>query len=370
MSAICRFIHAEKAHYAITLLCRVLKKARSTYYAWVAGIEVREARCLADEVLAHEITVIHVASKGTYGVPRVSAELRRRGHLVNRKRVERVMREHGIAGHSRRTGRRSLTKADTWAAPAPDLIGRDFHAVRPGIKAVGDITYIPTAEGWLYLASWLDLATREIIGYSTADHHRADLVVDALGMAAGLGRLEPGCVIHTDRGSEYTSAQCRDRIQELGLRQSIGPDRDLLRQRGGRVVLRRPERGDRHPLLARPGHRPSRDLHVHRDLLQPTPSTQAHQLGLPHASRDSPALPAGSDTRGITETCPRSRGSFTRMFHQMDGTQQVAGASGFISFQNNGNPRNKAVPILRLNGKGQVAFVEVSAAEGKPPQEQ
>ncbi|MFE4802049.1 DDE-type integrase/transposase/recombinase [Streptomyces sp. NPDC056708] len=90
------------------------------------------------------------------------------------------MREHGIAGHTRRTGRRSLTKQDPGAAPAPDLIGRDFHADRPGTRIVGDITYIPTAEGWLYLAGWLDLATREIVGYSMADHHRADLVVDAL----------------------------------------------------------------------------------------------------------------------------------------------------------------------------------------------
>ncbi|MFF1683080.1 DDE-type integrase/transposase/recombinase [Streptomyces sp. NPDC058256] len=101
-------------------------------------------------------------------------------------------------------------------------MGRDFTAGRPGTKVVGDITYIPTAEGWLYLASWLDLATREVIGYSMADHHRAELVVDALDMAAALGRLEPGCVIHRDRGSEYTSGQLRIRIAESGHRQSMG----------------------------------------------------------------------------------------------------------------------------------------------------
>ncbi|WP_159424331.1 DDE-type integrase/transposase/recombinase [Streptomyces sp. 3214.6] len=87
---------------------------------------------------------------------------------------------------------------------------------------VGDITYVPTAEGWLYLPTWLDLATREVIGYSMADHHRADLVVDALDMAAGLGHLDDGCIIHTDRGSECTSAQFRYRLGELGLRQSMG----------------------------------------------------------------------------------------------------------------------------------------------------
>ncbi|MCX4659220.1 IS3 family transposase [Streptomyces uncialis] len=108
MSTICRFIHAEKANYTVVLLCEVLKTARSTYYAWVGGAEAREARRRADEALAHEITVIHIASRRNYGVPRVTAELRRQGRVVNRKRVERVMREHGIAGNSRRTGRRFL----------------------------------------------------------------------------------------------------------------------------------------------------------------------------------------------------------------------------------------------------------------------
>ncbi|MFE6946533.1 IS3 family transposase [Streptomyces chartreusis] len=106
------------------------------------------------------------------------------------------------------------------AGPGPDR--PRFHAERPGIKLVGDITYLATAEGWLYLACWLDLATREVVGYAMADHHRAELVVDALDMAHGRGHLEPGCVIHSDRGSEYTSAQFRDRVRVLGLRQSCG----------------------------------------------------------------------------------------------------------------------------------------------------
>ncbi|MGD3112786.1 DDE-type integrase/transposase/recombinase, partial [Streptomyces sp. YGL11-2] len=131
------------------------------------------------------------------------------------------MREHGIQGAHRRR-RRSLTRPDKKTKPAPDLIGRDFHAKIPGTKLVGDITALPTGEGFLYLACWLDLATREAVGYSMADHHRADLVVDALKMAAGRSRLQPGCVVHSDRGSEYTSSQFRDEIGELGLRQSCG----------------------------------------------------------------------------------------------------------------------------------------------------
>lgn len=221
MSELYRLIHAEKAAYPIVLLCRVLKVSRSSYYAWCKGEAARRARQAADDALAHEIAVVHIASQHTYGVPRVHAELRRLGRRVNRKRVARVMRERDIRGVTRRK-RRSLTRPDAKAKPAPDLIGRDFHAERPGTKLVGDMTYLPTAEGWLYLACWLDLATREVVGYAMADHHRAELVVDALDMARGRGELEPGCVIHSDRGSEYTSTQFREHIGKFGLRQSCG----------------------------------------------------------------------------------------------------------------------------------------------------
>ncbi|RPK75987.1 Integrase core domain protein [Streptomyces sp. ADI97-07] len=221
MTALYRLIHAEKANYPVMLLCRVLHVTRSSYYVWREGEAARQARQAADDALAHEITVLHIATRKTHGVPRIHAELRRLGRRVNRKRIARVMRERGIRGVTRRK-RRSLTRPDAKAKLAPDLIGRDFHAERPGTKLVGDITYLPTAEGWLYLACWLDLATREVVGYAMADHHRAEPVVDALDMAYGRGGLEPGCVLHSDRGSEYTSAQLRYRIMGLGLRQSCG----------------------------------------------------------------------------------------------------------------------------------------------------
>ncbi|MGW0366845.1 IS3 family transposase [Streptomyces sp. NPDC002990] len=221
MSELYRFIHAEKACYPVTLLCRAMKVARSSYYAWCDGEAARQARRAADDALAHEITVLHIASRETYGVPRIHAELRRLGRPVNHKRVARIMREAGIQGVTRRK-RRSLTRAYKKACPAPDLIGRDFHAEIPGTKLVGDITYLPTAEGWLYLACWLDLATREVVGYAMADHHRASLVVDALKMAHGRAELRAGCVIHSDRGSEYTSAELRSAIVKLDLRQSCG----------------------------------------------------------------------------------------------------------------------------------------------------
>ncbi|MDX3245246.1 IS3 family transposase [Streptomyces sp. ME18-1-4] len=136
MSELYRLIHAEKATYPIVLLCRVLKVSRSAYYAWREGEAARRARQAADDALAHEIAVVHIASRHTYGVPRIHAELRRLGRRVNRKRVARVMRERDIRGVTRRK-RRSLTRPDVKAKPAPDLIGRDFHAERPGTKLVG-----------------------------------------------------------------------------------------------------------------------------------------------------------------------------------------------------------------------------------------
>lgn len=111
---------------------------------------------------------------------------------------------------------------DIKAAPAPDLVGRDFTAARPGTKLVGDITYLATVEGWWFLATVIDLATREVIGYAMAEHHRAELVTDDLRMAAGRGALQADCIMHTDRGSEYTSGEFRALVRELDQRQSMG----------------------------------------------------------------------------------------------------------------------------------------------------
>lgn len=153
MTAVYAFIEAEKTTHNVALLCRLLKVARSSFYAWRAGEQARQARQAADDALAHEITVLHIASKHTYGVPRIHAALRRLGHRVNHKRVERVMRERDIAGVTRRR-RQGLTRQAKRAVPAADLLGRDFTAPAPGMRLVGDITFIATEEGWLYLATW------------------------------------------------------------------------------------------------------------------------------------------------------------------------------------------------------------------------
>jgi transposase InsO family protein len=176
----------------------------------------------AEASLVAEIRRIHARSKGTYGAPRVTAELHRRGWSANHKRVERLMRAHGIAGYRPRR-RRGLTRPDTTAAPAPDLLGRLFDPDRVDLAWCGDVTYVPTDEGWLYLASVIDLASRHLLGYSMGTHHDAALVVDALDAAAatrGRARM-PDTIFHTDRGSEYASAACIDACTRLGLRRSM-----------------------------------------------------------------------------------------------------------------------------------------------------
>jgi len=219
-----RCVDAQKAAgFPVAAACQAAGVTRSAYYAWtterrqgLAGRQREQAR------LVGEIRRIHARSHGTYGAPRVTVELRRRGWKVNHKRVERLMRTHGIVGYRPRR-RRSLTRPDTAAAPAPDLLGRLFDPDQPDVAWCSDVTYIPTDEGWLYLASVIDLASRHPLGYSMATHHDATLVCDALGAAVATRGGQPmhGTVFHSDRGSEYTSAACIQACQRLGLRRSM-----------------------------------------------------------------------------------------------------------------------------------------------------
>jgi transposase InsO family protein len=169
-----------------------------------------------------EIRAIHARSRGTYGAPRMTAELRRRGWAVNHKRVERLMGTHGIVGYRPRR-RRSLTRQDTTASPAPDLLGRLFDPDQPNVAWCGDVTWVPTDEGWLYLASVLDLASRRLLGYAMGDHHDAALVCQALEVAvATRGRQRmAGTIFHSDRGSEYTATATVATCQRLGLQRSM-----------------------------------------------------------------------------------------------------------------------------------------------------
>ena len=199
-----RFIPAEKACYPIALLCRALQVSRAGYYAWARrGVSTR-AR--ADVVLTEQIRTIHQSSRGTYGAPRVHAELQASGQRVSRKRVARLMQAATVRGCSRRRQRVCTTVTDPTATAAPNLVARRFEASRPNELWVGDITYLPTDEGWLYLATLLDAYSRRIVGWAMADHLRTELALDALTMALQQRRPPPGQLVHpTDRGCQYTA---------------------------------------------------------------------------------------------------------------------------------------------------------------------
>jgi putative transposase len=217
-------VDAQKAAgFSVVAACTAAGVTRSAYYAWTVRATQGPSDHDREEVrLVAEVRRIHARSGGTYGVPRVHAELHRRDWTVNHKRVERLMRCHGIVGHRPRR-RRSLTRPDRGAAPAPDLVGRLFDPERPDVAWCGDVTWIPTGEGWLYLASVIDLASRHLVGYSMGNHHDAALVVGALEAAVTTrGRAHmPDTIFHSDRGTEYSSTAYVQACQRLGLRRSM-----------------------------------------------------------------------------------------------------------------------------------------------------
>ena len=220
-----RWVAARKAEgFPITMAAKVAGVSRQAFHDWrarqAAGPSSTE---LAETELVAEIRRVHEDFDGAYGEPRVTTELARRGRVVNHKRVERLMRAHEIVGvHKPAKLRTTIAVED--APPLPDLIGRCFDPGAPDVAWVGDITYIPTGQGWLYLASVLDLGSRRLLGYSMADHMRTELVGDALTMAAGArGGATEGTIFHGDRASQYLSADYRQQVAGLGMAQSVGP---------------------------------------------------------------------------------------------------------------------------------------------------
>lgn len=208
----------ERANYPVSLMCRVLEVSRSGLYAWARrGPSVRQA---ADAKLSEQIGAIHVASRSTYGSPRVHRGLRRDGVRVGRKRVERIMRRDGLRGRIRRRFRRT-TDSNHSLPVAPNTLNRQFTVDAPDRVWAGDITYIRTLSGWGYLAVILDLHSRMVVGWALADHMRTELVETAL--LGALGKREPSADLlhHTDRGSQYASASYRGRLDALGIAVSM-----------------------------------------------------------------------------------------------------------------------------------------------------
>lgn len=208
----------NQALYPAATMCRLLGVSTSGYYAWRNRPQSMRAR--VDGILTERICAIHGRSRGTYGAPRIHAELRDEGVHVGRKRVARLMREAGLVGVSRRRGIQT-TRRRPDARPAPDLVERDFAVSGPNRLWVADISYIPTWAGFLYLAVVLDAGSRRVVGWAMENRLRTELVLDALNMAIWQRRPD-GVIHHSDQGCQYTSIPFGLRCRELGVRPSMG----------------------------------------------------------------------------------------------------------------------------------------------------
>lgn len=217
-----RLIAEEKPHHPVSRLARVLGVSRAGFYAWQKRPPSQRAK--SDAALTERIKSIHEETDGIYGAPRIHAELAgEHGVRVGRKRVARLMRAAGLEGVSRRRRYRVGTTTPGGEAPAaPDLVERDFTAARPDELWFADITYVPTWQGWLYLAAVVDACSRYCVGWSMRDDLRADLVYDALGMAVTRRRPEDELVHHSDRGSQYRSLAFGKLLAQSGIAASMG----------------------------------------------------------------------------------------------------------------------------------------------------
>jgi putative transposase len=212
-------ILAEKDNYKIAWMCRLLRVPRSSYYAWLDQGETPTAARRRE--LSVLVAAAFAAGRGADGCRRVTARLHRDGRPCSVGLVAALMRELGLAACQPRAYKRT-TVAGEHPEPAPDLIGRDFTATEPGTRLVGDITYLRTGEGWLYLATVIDLCTRMVVGWQLAPHMRTSLVTDALDMAATHGHLKPDAIFHSDRGTQYTSKEFHQYCQGKLVRPSVG----------------------------------------------------------------------------------------------------------------------------------------------------
>ena len=219
MSEMYALIEAEKANYPIVKMCEWAGVSRSGFYEWrERPVSAAEQRRMW---LCERIREVFVAYDETYGHRRIHAELLIQGVEVARETVRQLMRRMDLKAVQPRAYR-ATTRSGGNLAGIADLVCRRFEADGPGQLLVGDITYLKSWQGWTYLATVIDVATRKVIGWSMAEHMRASLVVDALNMAARNYTLEPGCIFHSDRGAQYASAEFRQALELHDMRQSMG----------------------------------------------------------------------------------------------------------------------------------------------------
>jgi putative transposase len=208
------FVEAERGHYPVEMICDVLDVSRAGFYAWKR--RGPSARRMDDARLAVEITRIHEASDKAYGSPRVHVALEKRGRRVSRKRVARVMRERKLAAKRPRRFR-VTTQSDATLPVAPNVLARNFTQSAPNRAWVGDITYLWTREGWMYLAVLIDLFSRRVVGWALSTRLTTDLPLTALRMAIRTRRPPPGLIHHTDRGCQYASHEYRRVLEAHGM---------------------------------------------------------------------------------------------------------------------------------------------------------
>lgn len=214
-----RLIEDHRDVWPVRVMCDALSVSPSGLYAWRSRPE--SARQIANRELLADIRRVHADHRGRYGAPRIHAELRAEGHSVSRKRVERVMRRHGIRAHAPRRYCVCTTDSKHALPVAENLLEQNFIAEKPDQVWLADITYIPTGEGWLYLAVILDLFTRKVVGWAMRDHMRAELTMAALTMAIQRRRPGPGPIHHSDRGSQYAAGDYRKILQGAIITQSM-----------------------------------------------------------------------------------------------------------------------------------------------------
>jgi len=209
-----QFVRDHMGQFPVQRMCLVLGVSASAYYAWRGRPESRRVR--EDRRLLVEIKAIHLAKREVYGSPRIHAELKARGLRLGEKRVSRLMRAGGIQAKQKRKFKATTDSRHSHPV-APNLLERDFEASTPNQKWVADITYIPTREGWLYLAAILDLYSRYVVGWSMAGRMNRRLVLDALDMAVGRRRPGPGLLHHSDRGSQYACSDYQEALTAHGM---------------------------------------------------------------------------------------------------------------------------------------------------------
>ncbi|HJW28507.1 MAG TPA: IS3 family transposase [Saprospiraceae bacterium] len=213
------FIASHECYFSVKSMCKVLKVTRSGYYAWCKRPPSKREQ--TDQMLLEWIKKVFQDSRKTYGSPRIYAVLRRHGWLCGHNRVARLMHVHGIVARRRHRRFPITTQRQPGAVPAPNLLNRDFSADRPNRKWVTDITYIDTAEGWLYLASVMDLFSRKVVGWAMSDKIDSSLATNALRMAWTTRRPLRGLLHHSDQGSQFAGAAYQQVLADIGCQVSM-----------------------------------------------------------------------------------------------------------------------------------------------------